>query len=78
MAYDRIDLYVGLLDAIDTSVAFDASRAILSPAEKDPHSIFNACAVYLISGTPFVVKRCIFPSRRTGRRVPAALPVPGG
>jgi 4'-phosphopantetheinyl transferase len=34
-AHDRIDLYVGLLDAIDTSVAFDACRAILSPAEMD-------------------------------------------
>ena len=30
------------------------------------------------SGTPFVVKRCILPSRRIGGRVPAALPMPGG
>lgn len=29
-------------------------------------------------GRPFVVKCCVRPALRTGRGVPAALPVPGG
>jgi hypothetical protein len=38
---------------------------------------FHRAPFYFPSGTPFVVKRCVLPSR-TGRRVPAALPVPAG
>jgi hypothetical protein len=34
--------------------------------------------IYFLMGTPLVVKRCVPPELRTGRRVPAAFPVPGG
>src|SRR6478609_7425856 len=33
---------------------------------------------YCITRRPLVVTRCVWPPGRTGRRVPAALPVPGG
>ena len=39
---------------------------------------YRPLMIHRIKGTPLVVKRCALPAWRSGRRVPAALPVPGG
>jgi 4'-phosphopantetheinyl transferase len=41
MAYDRIELYIGLLDVVDTPEGFAACRGVLSPDEIDRSERFT-------------------------------------